>query len=193
MVSKQNKKDKWNEGIFQGHWILDNAEKLRKWIGEKKLLIIPGNHDFIDPTGPLQEIGICTISLNETCFTDMGLTFYGFPYIPWIGDYWNFELRSAEMSDKVEQLGYIVEDNRVDVLVAHSPIAGILDFTGPEHGSEHIGSTVIGTAISYRWKRIPRLYLHGHAHGSPGISNLNGMIVSNSARTLHFIEIEPEG
>lgn len=177
------------EPKFQREFILRKAHRYQRWIGDKPFIHSSGNHDFINPVPVLKEIGINAVDATEQMITFDGLTIYGFPYIPHMGGKWNYELFPSQMADKIEQLGYILEANKVDILIAHCLPYGILDFTDPIHGSEHIGNTHLMNAINYRWEYLPKILCCGHIHEAAGISIYKNMLISNAATTSHIIEI----
>jgi len=92
------------------------------------------------------------------------------------------------MNSKVDDMVEVLNSTYVDVLVCHSPIYGILDVNT---SGNHIGSTAISNAISYKIseEQLPSYYLCGHCHENRGIIERNNMLISNAALYQHVIEI----
>ena len=86
------------------------------------------------------------------------------------------------MTLKIKQITKIVNEEKLDILVGHTAIYGVLDL-------EKIGSTILANAFNYQFTHFPKCYLHGHLHYSNGIAILNNCIVSNAATIQHIIQI----
>lgn len=52
------------EKSFQESWVHGNRKKLVDWIGDRRFVFTPGNHDYIDPCGQLREYGIDAHNLH---------------------------------------------------------------------------------------------------------------------------------
>ncbi len=172
------------EPAFQAEWLHRNANRFRELLNGRTMLLCRANHDFA--TGAqsiLQGSGVNVVDITNRLYQFDGLTFYGFPYVNYQCGEWNFEVTGGEMADKVEAIPWA----DIDVMVAHSPIAGILD----ECYGDHIGSRAMAHALSYMVprKQWPKAYLHGHAHEARGLDRLDGMLVSNAATAVWEHEI----
>jgi len=167
---------------YQEWWIRENFGEIMSWLGDRYMLLCPGNHDFFDPVPLLKEKGLAIHNLNQQRLEFDGFSFYGLPFVPWLAGRWNYEMREEEMAKEVKQIG------EVDILVAHCPPAGILDWTDTNLGYK-AGNSSLANWLSYECKKLPQYLLCGHFHGSYGINNLNGLLVSNAATRCHSFEI----
>ncbi len=176
------------EMTFQEKWLRDNKSQLIDWIGDKPFLFCPGNHDFIDPVPTMREFGINAIDLCNKVVTLNNMSFYGFPYVSILSNEWNYELDVERMAQKVRQLTDAVNDHYVDILVAHSPLHGILDVN---HYGDHIGDRILVNAFNYeKFTHVPTAYLHGHCHEYGGfVSKLYDMLISNAATTQIMLQL----
>jgi Icc-related predicted phosphoesterase len=169
----------------QMKWLEENLIKIKEWINNKLFLFIPGNHDFLNPdliSQVLRSESIRNINLTNELITYEGIRFYGFPYVPTINGFWEYEANSIEMNKKVDQM----MENDMDIIVAHAPLYKILDRTT---GNEHIGNNILNNAFEIHGKQ-PMYYLHGHCHEANGIEFKHNILVSNAAMTQHIIEIK---
>lgn len=178
------------EYAFQPYWLRQNAERIKAWLDGRTFLFSSGNHDFVDPCPIMAESGIEVINLNDKVTVYKGLTFYGFPYIPYIAGEWAGEKQLPEMHDEMKRMLRRIEDSgsKIDVLVAHSPPFGVLDI----YMNEHLGNTLMTNMMAYQeMNPLPRYYLCGHIHESHGSAEIFGVTVSNAATRVHTIDIQP--
>jgi Icc-related predicted phosphoesterase len=192
------------EENYQTQWLIENLPTFKKWIGNRKFLFCSGNHDFIDPCRILQQEGIRAVNITNTWREHNGISFYGFPYIPWIAGEWNYECHVPEMQRNVAKLKEVIATKGVDVLVAHCPPYGILDadFVIKDDNNiivpkwaEHCGNRSLTNLLSYEMEEIPRelrprYLLCGHMHGHYGRINTLGVTISQAATRTHVVEIE---
>ena len=186
---------------FQTQWMQRAVETYKRWLDGRPIIYSAGNHDYIlNPMEILQDAGINATDITNKRCTFRGLRLFGFPYINYIDNEWNYELRGQEMANEVRRLKDELIRG-VDILVAHSPIYGILDsnfvtrdpygnIKSSEYG-EHIGNRPMADLFSYGLdpEYWPRYYLHGHCHEHWGNAKLDEMIISNAATRVHVIEI----
>jgi Icc-related predicted phosphoesterase len=156
------------EPAFQKDWVRKNEQNFKNWIGDKLFLFCPGNHDFIDPCSILREFGLNAHNITDKIFDFMGKKFYGFPYIPFMGNEWNFELFPDAMGKKVDTLVNLINNNMY---------------------KHNCGNRFMANALSYRLNKLPIAYLHGHIHESYGITNFETMLISNAATVWQIISI----
>lgn len=178
---------------FQSEWVKRNALTFKDWIGDRPFLFCMGNHDFTPYVcRTLREVGIDAIDITSTKIERDGIKYYGFPFIPYIDGEWNGECFVDQMQREVRRLKDELESG-IDILVAHAPIAGILDsFNG-----NHYGNCQMADMFNYRLDRKfwPKAYLCGHIHLNDldqknRMSELDGMIISNAATKVNFLEIK---
>lgn len=191
------------EETYQTQWLIENLPAIKKWIGGRTFIFCDGNHDFIDPCEILQREGVRAISITNRLKQHNGITFYGFPYIPWIGGEWNYECHVPDMINQVAKLKLALSRG-VDVLVAHCPPYGILDANFVIRDgtrlvvpgwAEHCGNRILTNLLSYELDNIPKelrpkYLLCGHIHESHSIMEEFGMTISNAATIVRLIEIK---
>lgn len=181
--------NKTQEMIFQENWLESQASAIKEWLRGYPFLFVLGNHDFLHPERMEQLLnlyGIKATSLHEKIVTHESVNFYGFPYVPYINGMWNYECDEEMMRDHLEDMTEALNKTYVDVVAAHAPLHGKLDwYKGP------LGSSCIANAFDYQIARdmMPLNYLHGHIHESNGVTLRNGMLISNAAVSQNIIEV----
>lgn len=197
----KNKSDLKEEIKYQENWCRLYAKDLKKCIHDKPFLFSSGNHDFINPCKILKEHGINAIDLDDKVVEFMGYTWYGFPYIPMMNDNWNHERDSNDMRAEIIMMINRLKDakvyNKLDILVAHCPLHGLLDFT-KYYGNEHCGNSHMNSALIYQMEKLPILYLCGHIHenggGTAWLDSFDraepGMFISNAATTYNILDLD---
>jgi Icc-related predicted phosphoesterase len=186
------KKDLFKEEIvYQNNWFLSNLKDFLKFIKNKPFFWTSGNHDATNPVSILNKNGIEAFDLDNKVIEYNGFSFAGFPYIPFIQNNWNFERNSNDMRQEIQKFIQKLKDlnkfNSLDFLVAHAPIANILDF---DENRGHLGNSHMANALNYQFVNKPRAYFCGHVHSDGGKTELlDEMIVSNAATTWNIIEI----
>lgn len=139
-------------------------------------ILVPGNHDIhlekyagpalqdlrkagVDVVGPPSKKYFHKIALPN------GMTLGGCPYVTDLPG-WAFNW------DEDSIWGFLDTMGRVDVLVAHSPPAGLLD-------GRHYGTKALR---KYIYKFEPQLLICGHVHESYGTKQCGKTLVANVAR-----------
>lgn len=175
------------EAAFQLEWLNNNIENMRQWTQGLPFFFILGNHDFISPElveQTLRSNSIDATSISEKVGSYYGFNFYGFPYIPAIDGRWSYEKDIPEMEVEVNKLIKVLNKEKIDILVTHSPLYGVLD---RNDGGFNIGNTILTNAILYKAKNIPKYILTGHNH-SRGVAIKNNILISNAATSFNIIE-----
>lgn len=138
----------------------------------KHKLVISGNHEFLFeqlPARARDALPDATYLEDEGIEID-GVRFFGTPWQPWFsGLAFNLQ-RGAPLAEKWA----LIPDN-TDVLITHSPPAGILD--------ANLEGESIGCAdLLVRVREVkPKAHLFGHAHPSYGTHAEGGTIFVNAA------------
>ena len=167
---------------FQKGWVKKNIS-----LFPKSFLFTLGNHDFVDAfelESLFQENKIKAYCLHDKVVSFGGMNYYGFPYIPRIGDRWNYECTEEELAEHSNNL--IDKIDEINCIVAHAPLYGILDNHVQYYGNSILlnklmYSGCMGTTLKY--------FMHGHMHESPGVSVVNNVLFSNAATTSNIIEV----
>ena len=175
---------------FQEDWLKTNGQRIKDYLNNKTLLFASGNHDFCDPVPILSKIGVRIINITDHLYIhkDSGLSFYGFPYIPFIYNHWNNERELPEMVKEFDSMIETIKGARldqIDILVAHCPPYGILDKN--REGSS-IGNRVLINRIDY-CDFSPNYILCGHVHENSGVVSYNYITISNAACTQQILEV----
>lgn len=176
----------------QEFWLEKNIDKFKTWLNGKPFFLTLGNHDFADPNEVeriLRGAGIEAYNLNDKLVSYQGKNFYGFPYVPIINGMWNYETDQNDMTTHITTMCRTMEHSRVDVLVAHCPPYGILDYCASQR--MHFGNSLMTNALMYRVSkdRVPKMYLTGHIHSAKGIAVHEDTMYVNSATTQHELEL----
>lgn len=133
-------------------------------------ILVAGNHDwaFLEHPHEARQRLEGIVYLEDAGCTELGVHFWGSPWQPAYND-WAFNLlRGAPLAAK-----WALIPDRVDVLLTHSPPAGIGDRgpTAGRHGCEDLAARV-------RVVR-PRLHLFGHIHQDGGFWEQDGTAFAN--------------
>lgn len=167
------------ERKYQRTWFRRVAKKWAPAFGDRPVIYVPGNHDFIDIREWLTHYGckpenIHVISTENPSCTVFGKVFAGFREIPWIAGEWMGE-NSGSFARCIDRaLGC-----DPDILVTHAPPAGILD------GDHGYGIPELTSALMYRPHRITH-HFFGHEHSCGGRQwfDESGMRFINGARNM---------
>lgn len=193
MLPNRTRGNREVEVPYQSQWLRDTMRDWAKWLGGRKMVRVPGNHDFYNVAPTMRAAGLDV----HDVFTDgpvviNGFTFAGVPYIPPLSGEWNHETPEGVIADQFKRR---VLAHKPDVIVNHCPLDGVLD-RGDWHDPR--GSSAMLNALMYG-KHMPKLYLHGHAHGHGGSSmylqNHEGSecLVVNAATTCRLVRLTRDG
>lgn len=166
---------------YQTDWFKKKRETIFRALGNKPVITVDGNHDFISLGDMLSHYAYAgeVHQISEHGIVEFGgLKFAGHGYIPWIEGEWRGELRTPEMMqivDKVWNHGY------ADVLVTHTAPAGILD--------EQWGCNALANKLTYSDHMFTHHFFgHVHVH-TPQEETVNGTKFYNSATCCQIVEI----
>lgn len=159
-------------------------EKIDDWFGRQNfelILCLGGNHDLqmekrVQSGKPLMKNATF---LTEGEVVHRGVKFYGASWVPMLDGHAFFA------NDKALQAAWDKIPDDVDVLMTHTPPAGILDVssTGLKLGCQHLADRLEDLK--------PRLHCFGHVHGSRGFriigetTYLNATSVNSSFQIAH--------
>lgn len=152
--------DKKKQELFQVQWFAhsNDVRTITKAIGAKPIIAIDGNHDHAslpkllkrDTQNVFQPDSYKPVVVN-------GVSFSGFPNIPYINGCFNHESTDAELQILVSR----ILRNQPDVLVTHAPPLGIAD---NGFGIECLGNLVSLTPEQVKFKH----HFFGHVHECAG-------------------------
>jgi Icc-related predicted phosphoesterase len=154
----------------------------------KVKIYVPGNHDFhmqVYPGPALQNLrsaGVMCIGLPGNDHyakyeLPNGMILMGLPYVTGLPR-WAFNIRQYELRGKMYDLWNY--DKRVDVIVSHAPVRGILDLNHDnKHGGEHEYMFQLENAITNN--RTPKIWISGHIHEGYGSTEFKGCRFYNVA------------
>jgi len=175
---------------IQRDWLEDNMHSLKYWLKDKPFLFCSGNHDFLDAN--LVENMLCSGEIEAICLNDKitnyeGTYFYGFPYTPEYTGLMAYERNPSEMLVETDKMAQKLNQELVNVIVAHAPVYQILDVAH----NQHIGIKQMSSALQFKIHKdmMPTHYLHGHCHQGKGIKMEQNILFSNAATAVHIIEI----
>lgn len=168
---------------FQTGWFREVADALVARFADRPVLVVPGNHDYIDLAALLRSRGVDATMVTPEGVEVAGVRFAGFREVPWMAGEWNGECR--DFADIVDR----TFGSDPEVLVTHAPPAGILDDDGMGSGGHGGGITALTTALTYRPHRVrAHLFGHIHEHGGRDVEEM-GVRFFNGAEHVRFFEI----
>jgi Icc-related predicted phosphoesterase len=166
---------------YQTDWFKKKRETIFRALGNKPVITVDGNHDFISLGDMLSDYAYAgeVHQISEHGIIEFGgLKWAGHGYIPWIEGEWRGELRVPEMMqivDKVWNHGY------ADVLVTHTAPAGIL--------AKEWGCNALANKLTYSDHMFTH-HFFGHVHVHiPQEETVNGTKFYNSATCCQIVEI----
>ena len=169
------------EARKQDHWARKMAKRWAQVIGDRPVVLVCGNHDFISPAKWLRHYGVEVHEITDStpCVEVKGVKFAGFRQVEWIAGEW-----AGEVHDLAPHVERALATNP-DVLVTHCPPAGILD------GPNGYGCRALTSALCYSEHHI-KAHFYGHCHEAGGASTTEmGIYFANWAEhcLAHTIEI----
>lgn len=167
------------EVYFQTDWINRFVEPIKRWLADRPLIYVPGNHDYIELADFLP-----ATRADLTPVQVAGLQWIGFREIPYIAGEWAGEVQAPEMAAIISDIfdGETGLSAPGDILLCHSPPSNIFD-SPPNNPHIHYGIPALTTALQFRPHRF-RAVLFGHVHqNSYSQITINNTIYSNAAYT----------
>ena len=173
------------EEPFQREWFQKHAADIKAALAGRPVIIIPGNHDYVDLAELLREHGVWAWNLAEGSIILNGFRFAGFREIPHIIGEWKGETYRWDFRPIIDRM--VQEDPHI--LVTHAPSAGVLDW---DANGKHWGIAELSTAIQYRLNNL-RAHLHGHVHHmGDSLDMCGGVQVSNAAQAARVLIVGEE-
>lgn len=168
---------------FQRAWFASNAETFRKCFFGKPVLVVNGNHDFVDLGEVLQYEGVWARTLVAGRKVELfDNIFAGFPEILYIDGEWNYETHPGDFTNIVEQ----TLETGANVLITHSPPKNVLD-RDFFRNSWGIGS--LKNMLEYSEHSVKH-HFFGHVHECGGHTKEEmGIKFYNSSGKLMFTKI----
>lgn len=167
---------------YQCQWFADNihVKKVMAALGNKPVICVAGNHDY---TNMATLVRRNTLNVFEMVpykpSVINGISFGGFPNIPYINGGFSHETNRQEM----EHIVGLMLKNQPEVLVTHAPPFGILD---NNFGIESLGSIIRVAPEQLKFKH--HFFGHVHEHGSEKVV-VNGITFYNGACSMAIHEI----
>lgn len=144
------------------------------------LLWVPGNHDYINLSWELANMGYPAYEVTPEGVDLMNLKFSGFRQINYIVGEWAGESHSDQLAALVSRTW----NSNPDILVTHAPPSGILDST------KGYGIVSLSNAYAYKDHKI-QAHFFGHCHEDGGKEvEVMGVRFFNNACRLKFIDLE---
>lgn len=158
-------------------WLYNDFAALLLELTERKIVAIgvAGNHDILAENDRFFFDSLPWIYLQDEGISLGGVKFWGTPWQPFFQN-WSFNAPEFDQGEEFlhEKFNRIPDD--VDVVISHSPPAGILDKTG----GRHVGSVALNRAL----QRVnPTLAVFGHVHMRYGVETIGATTCANVAVT----------
>lgn len=170
---------------YQQAWFRKQAKKWAKDIGDRPVITVRGNHDFISVARWLRHYGVTVFEITDDnpCVELLGKRWAGFRHVPYLAGEWCGERRQSDFSEIISS-AFVTNP---DILVTHAPPAGILECG--DDASDLRGITALATALTYQPHNITHHFFgHAHSDGCKAVEEM-GIVFANGAGgcTVHTI------
>ena len=165
------------------------AERITDWLKGRPVISVSGNHDWVNLADMLRASGYPNVwNVSQGPTTVGGLRFAGFREVAFVTGEWQGELGRGVLGlTEAKPLVVAAMSHEPDVLVTHSPPAGILDYAPPKGG--RVGLPALAQHLAYKPHHV-RYHLFGHVHEEPGIVKEMDITFSNAAGGGRIIEVK---
>lgn len=165
---------------------LDEWKWAVEWLSQlphKTKIFVPGNHDFhlqVYPGPALQNMrkaGVTVIGLPgnnayTSCLLPNDQRLLGLPYVMDLPR-WAFNITEPKLKTHLNMMNSM---HKYDIVVSHSPIHGVLDFSS--RNDEHAG---IKAYRAFCETQKPKVWINGHIHEGYGTEKFGDTQVYNVA------------
>jgi Icc-related predicted phosphoesterase len=152
-------------------WLEERSEEINKWLGQKNLLYVPGNHDFVELEDFISNA--IRLSNHKNLVIDKH-AFAGYREVPPINGQFAGEAVQEKMLEVVSKTFSLAPS----VLVTHTPAKGILGNDGQEWGCR-----ILRSALDANIYEGLQHHFFGHVHlPEPKSVLLNGIWHHNGTR-----------
>lgn len=156
-------------------WIEGEFSKWLEACPAERILIVPGNHDFILETRTDWPDLPAELVIDE--LIDLGgVSLWGSPWVPKLKE-WAYYGDDA----KLEAAADAIPDG-VDIWLQHGPPFGFLDRLW---SGEHVGNRHTHNEMT---RKPPKFFLCGHIHEGAGAVEHNGVTIANNSFVDEFYE-----
>jgi hypothetical protein len=186
-----------------------NALAWLESLPHKHKVIIAGNHDFFfdESFGNGHQFRSWVIHRSQSVETTLshypsitylqdsstiidGVKFYGSPWSPYSED-WAFNFPDIDTAGRVARRTWGAIPVDTDVLLTHTPPAGILDFVDNRWGDdERVGDPYLRKAIFSRLTSL-KLHVFGNLHESYGTEKVDGSDIQFVNASINTIDYDP--
>lgn len=176
----------------QHAWLIKHMNFFQSVFTDKPLLVVAGNHDWIDVVPWMKGAGIDARAVTLQIQEVLGFTYAGFPWITPVDNppkdcegkliKWNNERFPGEMQDSMDSF---FAGPTPELLITHSPPNDILDRA---RSGRHFGIPSLANKLLFGYNEV-RYHFFGHIHESRGTLTEAGIFFSNAATGLQFIEV----
>jgi Icc-related predicted phosphoesterase len=168
--------------LYQQEWFPDLD---KRFASKAPIVCVKGNHDCWDLaqlfSRPVIEMG--SASHPETCY--VGIEQVRIGVLTGVRAYsssrggWD-KTQDARLAERVQYL----PKNNLDILIAHTPALGLLDFDG-------VRNYGVEALRMYLFDHPPKLFCHGHVHEDAGEPvHWRNVLISNAATRFNVIDLE---
>lgn len=167
----------------QRDYIYQHSQDFHRVMGDKTVLVVDGNHDFIDVGKTLRDVGLDAVSVGLDPVEVAGFKFVGFSAIPYILGEWNGELDQASLLEISREA--VSKDP--DILLTHAPPKGVLSHV-PQYNATFGIDGLLNLVL---YSPTIRYHMFGHVHECGCRTEERGnALFSNAAKGINFIEVE---
>jgi Icc-related predicted phosphoesterase len=157
-------------------WVAGEFSTWLQGVPAKRILLTPGNHDFIFEAQREWPDLPAELLIDES--TELGgLSVHASPWVPKL-EQWAFYGDDAKLKMAAEAI-----PKGTDIWLQHGPPFGIHDQLW--RGGESVGNKHI---LSAMFENPPQVFLCGHIHEAAGASSHHGVLVANNSFVDEFYE-----
>ncbi|MGB0888951.1 MAG: metallophosphoesterase family protein [Solirubrobacterales bacterium] len=162
----------------QASWVRDTFSEWLAQIPAERIVMTPGNHDFVFETEPVWPDLPAELLIDEAVeLGSEGPTVHCSPWVPALPN-WAFHANDAKLAEAAEAI-----PTDADIWLQHGPPYGLLDALW--RNGEHVGNRHTLAALD---EKPPQVFICGHIHEAAGFAERAGAMIANVSFVNEFYE-----
>lgn len=162
----------------QASWVRDTFSEWLVQIPAERIVMTPGNHDFVFEKEPVWPDLPAELLIDEAVeLGSDGPTVHCSPWVPALPN-WAFHGDDAKLAEAAEAI-----PADADIWLQHGPPYGLLDALW--RNGEHVGNRHTLAALD---EKPPQVFICGHIHEAAGFAERAGAMIANVSFVNEFYE-----